>query len=185
MLYNFLKSIHLMVPKFITKSIISKEEVIIFTNTTNLVSLLTFLRDHTNSQYKMLVDITAVDYPEREERFEVVYMLLSIKYNSRIIVKVAVDEITPIPSVETIFPNAGWYERETFDMFGIFFQENKDLRRILTDYGFEGYPLRKDFPLSGYTEVRYDDSVRRVVVEPLELTQEFRLFDFASPWDKK
>lgn len=185
MLYNFLKSIHLMVPKFITKSIISKEEVIIFTNTTNLVSLLTFLRDHTNSQYKMLVDITAVDYPEREERFEVVYMLLSVKYNSRIIVKVAVDEITPIPSVETIFPNAGWYERETFDMFGIFFQENKDLRRILTDYGFEGYPLRKDFPLSGYTEVRYDDSVRRVVVEPLELTQEFRLFDFASPWDKK
>lgn len=185
MLYNFLKSIHLMVPKFITKSIISKEEVIIFTNTTNLVSLLTFLRDHTNSQYKMLVDITAVDYPEREERFEVVYMLLSLKYNSRIIVKVAVDEITPIPSVETIFPNAGWYERETFDMFGIFFQENKDLRRILTDYGFEGYPLRKDFPLSGYTEVRYDDSVRRVVVEPLELTQEFRLFDFASPWDKK
>jgi len=185
MLYNFLKSIHLMVPKFITKSIISKEEVIIFTNTTNLVSLLTFLRDHTNSQYKMLVDITAVDYPEREERFEVVYMLLSVKYNSRIIVKVAVDEITPIPSVENIFPNAGWYERETFDMFGIFFQENKDLRRILTDYGFEGYPLRKDFPLSGYTEVRYDDSVRRVVVEPLELTQEFRLFDFASPWDKK
>jgi NADH/F420H2 dehydrogenase subunit C len=174
-----------MVPKFITKSIISKEEVIIFTNTTNLVSLLTFLRDHTNSQYKMLVDITAVDYPEREERFEVVYMLLSVKYNSRIIVKVAVDEITPIPSVENIFPNAGWYERETFDMFGIFFQENKDLRRILTDYGFEGYPLRKDFPLSGYTEVRYDDSVRRVVVEPLELTQEFRLFDFASPWDKK
>ena len=185
MLYNFLKSIHLMVPKFITKSIISKEEVIIFTNTTNLVSLLTFLRDHTNSQYKMLVDITAVDYPEREERFEVVYMLLSVKYNSRIIVKVAVDEITPIPSVENIFPNAGWYERETFDMFGIFFQENKDLRHILTDYGFEGYPLRKDFPLSGYTEVRYDDSVRRVVVEPLELTQEFRLFDFASPWDKK
>jgi NADH/F420H2 dehydrogenase subunit C len=174
-----------MVPKFITKSIISKEEVIIFTNTTNLVSLLTFLRDHTNSQYKMLVDITAVDYPEREERFEVVYLLLSVKYNSRIIVKVAVDEITPTPSVENIFPNAGWYERETFDMFGIFFQENKDLRRILTDYGFEGYPLRKDFPLSGYTEVRYDDSVRRVVVEPLELTQEFRLFDFASPWDKK
>jgi NADH/F420H2 dehydrogenase subunit C len=174
-----------MVPKFIEKSIISKEEVIIFTTTKNLVSLLTFLRDHTNSQYKMLVDITAVDYPEREERFEVVYLLLSVKYNSRIIIKVSVDEITPVPSVEGIFPNAGWYERETFDMYGIFFQENKDLRRILTDYGFEGYPLRKDFPLSGYTEVRYDDSVRRVVVEPLELTQEFRLFDFASPWDKK
>jgi NADH dehydrogenase (ubiquinone) Fe-S protein 3 len=185
MLYNFLKSIHVMVPKFIEKSLISKEEVILYTSPKYLVPLVIFLRDHTNSQFKMLVDITAVDFPERKDRFEIVYLFLSVKYNTRLIVKVSVDEITPVPSVESIFPNAGWYERETFDMFGIFFQENKDLRRILTDYGFEGYPLRKDFPLSGYVEVRYDDSVRRVVVEPLELTQEFRLFDFASPWDKK
>jgi len=184
MLYNFLKSIHVMVPKFIEKSLISKEEVILYTSPKYLVPLVIFLRDHTNSQFKMLVDITAVDFPERKDRFEIVYLFLSVKYNTRLIVKVSVDEITPVPSVESIFPNAGWYERETFDMFGIFFQENKDLRRILTDYGFEGYPLRKDFPLSGYVEVRYDDSVRRVVVEPLELTQEFRLFDFASPWDK-
>ena len=184
MVYNFLKSINLMVPKFIEKSNITKEELTIYTNPEGIVPLLTFLRDHTNSQYRMLVDITAVDYPEREKRFEVVYMLLSLKYNSRIIVKVSVDELTPVPSVESVFPSAGWYERETWDMFGIFFQENKDLRRILTDYGFEGYPLRKDFPLSGYVEVRYDDSQRRVVVEPLEMTQEFRMFDFTSPWEK-
>jgi NADH dehydrogenase (ubiquinone) Fe-S protein 3 len=173
-----------MVPKFIKKSSISKEEIVIYTYPQHLVSLLTFLKDHTNSQYKMLVDITAVDFPENEERFEVVYFLLSVKYNSRIIIKVAINEIAPVPSIEKIFPNAGWYERETWDMFGIFFQENKDLRRILTDYGFEGYPLRKDFPLSGYVEVRYDDAQRRVVVEPLEMTQEFRLFDFSSPWEK-
>lgn len=184
MLYNFLKSIHLMVPKFIKKSVILKEDVIIYTSPDYLVPLMIFLKNHTNSQFKMLVDTTAVDFPERSERFEVVYFLLSVKYNTRLTIKISVDEITPVPSLEKEFPNAGWYERETFDMFGIFFQENKDLRRILTDYGFEGYPLRKDFPLSGYVEVRYDDSVRRVVVEPLELTQEFRLFDFSSPWEK-
>ena len=145
---------------------------------------MTFLKTHTNAQYDMLLDITAVDYPERNKRFDVVYILLSVKFNSRLIVKLSVDEITPIPTIEKIYPSAGWYERETWDMFGIFFQENKDLRRILTDYGFEGYPLRKDFPLSGYVEVRYDDAQRRVVVEPLEMTQEFRLFDFTSPWEK-
>ena len=184
MLYNYVKSINSMVPKFIEKSVISKEEVTIYTTPEYIVPLLTFLKTHTNSQYEVLMDMTAVDYPERENRFEVVYILLSVKYNSRLIVKLSVDEVTPVPTVENVYASAGWYERETWDMFGIFFQENKDLRRILTDYGFEGYPLRKDFPLSGYTEVRYDDSVRRVVVEPLELTQEFRLFDFSSPWEK-
>jgi NADH dehydrogenase (ubiquinone) Fe-S protein 3 len=184
MLYNYVKSINTMVPKFIEKSVISKEEVTIYTSPEHLVPLMTFLKTHTNSQYEMLQDITAVDYPERDKRFEVVYILLSVKFNSRLIVKLSVDEITPIPTIENIFPSASWYERETWDMFGIFFQENKDLRRILTDYGFEGYPLRKDFPLSGYVEVRYDDAQRRVVVEPLEMTQEFRLFDFTSPWEK-
>jgi len=173
-----------MVPKFIEKSIISKEESIIYTTPKYLNSLLFFLKHHTSSQFSMLVDITAVDYPEQEHRFEVIYILLSVKYNTRLIIKVNVDEITPVPSVEKVFSSAGWYERETWDMFGIFFQENKDLRRILTDYGFEGYPLRKDFPLSGYVEVRYDDSQRRVVIEPLEMTQEYRLFDFNSPWEK-
>lgn len=185
MLYNYIKSLNLMVPKFIEKSTISKEEVTLYTSPESLIELLSFLKSHTSSQYQMLVDITGVDYPEREKRFEVVYMLMSLKYNSRIRVKVCVDEITPVPSVEFLFPNASWYERETWDMYGIFFQGNKDLRRILTDYGFEGYPLRKDFPLSGYVEARYDDSLRRVVIEPLEMTQEFRLFDFSSPWEKK
>jgi NADH/F420H2 dehydrogenase subunit C len=184
MLYNFINSINSMIPQLIKKSKIHKEEIIIYTSTEHLHSLMTFLKKHTNTQFDMLVDITAVDFPEREERFEVVYMLLSIKYNCRLIVKLSVDEISPVPTIENIFPNAGWYERETWDMFGIFFQENKDLRRILTDYGFEGYPLRKDFPQSGYVEVRYDDSQRRVVVEPLEMTQEFRQFDFSSPWEK-
>ena len=184
MLYNYVKSINSMVPKFIEKSVISKEEVTIYTSSEYLVPLLTFLKTHTNSQYEMLLDITAIDYPERENRFEVVYILLSVKYNSRLIVKLSVDEVTPIPTIEHIYPSAGWYERETWDMFGIFFQENKDLRRILTDYGFEGYPLRKDFPLTGYVECRYDDTQKRVVVEPLEMTQEFRLFDFSSPWER-
>jgi NADH/F420H2 dehydrogenase subunit C len=184
MLYNFLKSVNLMVPKFVEKSVISKEEVTIYTSPEHLVPLLTFLKSHVNCQYEMLLDITAVDYPEREKRFEVVYILSSVKYNSRMVVKVLVDEITPVPTVEGVYPSAGWYERETWDMFGIFFQENADLRRILTDYGFEGYPLRKDFPQSGFVEVRYDDTQRRVVVEPVEMTQEFRLFDFSSPWEK-
>ena len=184
MLYHYIKSLNLMVPKLIQKTIISKEEITIITTPAHLVPLLTFLKLYTNSQYKMLIDITAIDYPENEKRFQVVYMLMSFKYNSRLIIKVLADEVTPIPTVENLFPNASWYERETWDMFGIFFQGNKDLRRILTDYGFEGYPLRKDFPLSGYVEVRYDDSLRRVVVEPLEMTQEYRLFDFTSPWDK-
>ena len=184
MLYNYVKSINLMVPKFIEKSVISKEEVIFYTYPEHVASFLSFLKNHTNGQFEMLVDIAAVDYPEREKRFEVVYMLLSVKYNTRIIVKLSVDEVTPVPTVEKIFPNAGWYERETWDMFGIFFQENQDLRRILTDYGFEGYPLRKDFPLTGYVECRYDDTQKRVVVEPLEMTQEFRLFDFSSPWER-
>lgn len=184
MLYNYVKSINLMVPKFIEKSIISKEEVIIYTNAESVASLISFLKLHTNCQYEVLMDITAVDYPERENRFEVVYMFLSVKHNCRLIVKLSVDEVTPVPTIEHIYPNAGWYERETWDMFGIFFQGNKDLRRILTDYGFEGYPLRKDFPLSGFVEVRYDDTQRRVVVEPLEMTQEFRLFDFSSPWER-
>ena len=184
MLYNFIKSINLMVPKFIEKSVITKEDVTIYTSPEYIVPLVNFLKNHTNAQFDMLVDMTAVDYPEREKRFEVVYLFMSVKYNSRLKIKLSVDEITPVHSIEGVFPNAGCSERETWDMFGIFFQENSDLRRILTDYGFEGYPLRKDFPLSGYVEVRYDDTQRRVVVEPLEMTQEFRLFDFSSPWEK-
>jgi len=137
-----------------------------------------------NTQYKILVDITAVDYPSRILRFEVVYNLLSLHYNARLRIKTRLDEITPAFSSTPIYSAAGWAEREVWDMFGIFFSNHPDLRRILSDYGFQGHPLRKDFPLTGYVEVRYDDSEKRVITESLELTQEFRYFDFASPWEQ-
>ncbi|GFR51793.1 hypothetical protein Agub_g14252, partial [Astrephomene gubernaculifera] len=138
---------------------------------------------HVNTQFKCLLDVTAVDFPEREARFEVVYHLLSPRWNNRIRVKVCVDEVTAVPTVSKLFNTANWFERETWDMFGVFFSGHPDLRRILSDYGFTGHPLRKDFPLSGYMEVRYDYGKKRVVSEPLELTQEFRYFDFNSPWE--
>jgi NADH/F420H2 dehydrogenase subunit C len=184
MLYNFLKSINLSVPSLIESSKISKSEICIHTKPEHLVKLLTFLKYYTNGQFKQVSEITAVDFPDRELRFEVVYVLLSVRFNTRLIVKVCIDELTSVPSIVDLHPAAGWAERETWDMFGIFFKGNPDLRRILTDYGFEGFPLRKDFPLSGYVEVRYDSSKKRVVCEPLEMTQEFRLFDFVSPWEK-
>jgi NADH-quinone oxidoreductase subunit C len=133
--------------------------------------------------FKELVDLCGVDYPERERRFEVVYHLLSLKNNQRIRVKVETDESTPVPSVVELFSTAGWFEREAWDMYGIYFADHPDLRRILTDYGFEGHPLRKDFPLTGHVELRYDDEQKRVVYEPVRLRQDFRTFDFLSPWE--
>lgn len=141
------------------------------------------LRDHPATLYTCFIDITAVDYPARVERFDVVYHLLSPRHNTRIRVKCTTDEMTPVPSAIPAFPAANWYERETYDMFGVFFSGHPDLRRMLTDYGFEGHPLRKDFPMSGYVEVRYDDDQKRVVYEPVRLNQEFRQFDFLSPWE--
>ncbi|MGE5766106.1 MAG: NADH-quinone oxidoreductase subunit C [Bacteroidota bacterium] len=149
----------------------------------SLVKVLTFLRDDHNCHFKQLVDITAVDYPDQAERFEVVYNLLSLKLNQRVRVKLTTDERTPVASVSRVFSSAIWLERETWDMFGIFFSDHPDLRRILTDYGFEGHPLRKDFPLTGFKEVRYSEEEKRVVYEPVRLTQEFRRFDFMSPWE--
>ena len=148
-----------------------------------VVRVLTFLRDDANCQFSQLMDLCGVDYPEREERFEVVYNLLSLKHNQRIRVKVTTDEDTPVPSVAGVFPTATWFEREAWDLFGIFFADNPDLRRILTDYGFDGHPLRKEFPLTGYTELRYDEEQKRVVYEPVQLQQDFRVFDFLSPWE--
>jgi NADH-quinone oxidoreductase subunit C len=148
-----------------------------------VLKVLTFLRDDSQCQFKALMDLTGVDYPQREERFEVVYNLLSIRQNLRIRLKVPTDENTPVPSATAVFSSAGWLERETWDMYGIYFSDHPDLRRLLTDYGFEGHPLRKDFPLTGYVEVRYDDAQKRVVYEPVKLTQEFRNFDFLSPWE--
>jgi NADH dehydrogenase (ubiquinone) Fe-S protein 3 len=178
----FLKSLIATLPKWINKYQISKKESLLYTNPDNLLKMLFFFKNHTNTRFRVLIDICGVDYPSRKDRFEVVYNLLSIQYNSRLRVHTRVDEITPICSVVKIFPAAGWWEREVWDMFGVYFSNHPDLRRILTDYGFEGHPLRKDFPLSGYVEVRYDDSEKRVISEPIEMTQEFRYFDFSSPW---
>jgi NADH-quinone oxidoreductase subunit C len=149
----------------------------------SLLRTMAFLRDDTNCLFKQLVDLCGVDRPDREERLEVVYNLLSLKHNQRIRVKVSTDEDTPVPSVAGIWKAAGWFEREAWDLYGIFFADHPDLRRILTDYGFEGHPLRKDFPLTGYVEVRWDDQQKRVVYEPVRLNQDFRSFDFLSPWE--
>jgi len=148
-----------------------------------IVKVLTFLRDDPNCQFKQLMDIAGVDYPERVRRFDVVYNMLSLTGNMRVCVIVETDEETPVPSATELFSSAGWFEREAWDLYGIFFSDHPDLRRILTDYGFEGHPLRKDFPLTGYVEVRYDDEQKRVVYEPVKLIQEFRSFDFLSPWE--
>ncbi len=145
--------------------------------------VLRFLRDDTRCAFACFIDISGADYPGRDRRFDVVYHLLSPTQNQRIRVKVETDETTPVPSVIDVFPAADWFEREAYDLYGILFSDHPDLRRLLTDYGFEGHPLRKDFPLTGFVEVRYDDAQKRVVYEPVELRQEFRAFDFLSPWE--
>ena len=148
-----------------------------------VVSVLQVLKDEASFSFDMLVDITAVDYPDRPERFDIVYNLLSLPQNHRVRVKVLASEETQVPSAFHVYSSAVWYEREVWDMYGVFFKGNPDLRRILTDYGFEGHPLRKDFPLTGYVELRYDEELERVVYEPVELTQDFRTFEFMSPWE--
>ena len=159
------------------------DEVSITVAGTALTGMLTWLRDEPSLLFRELIDLCGVDYPERERRFEVVYHLLSMHHNLRLRVKVETDEATPVPSVVEVFPTAGWFERETWDMYGILFSGNTDLRRLLTDYGFEGHPLRKDFPLTGYVEMRYDEEQKRVVYEPVQLRQDFRVWDFLSPWE--
>jgi NADH-quinone oxidoreductase subunit C len=149
----------------------------------DVVKLMTFLRDDSHCQMKVLTDLFGIDWPEREQRFDVVYNLLSMTHNQRVRVKIQTDERTPVLTMTTVYSAAGWFEREAWDMYGIMFDGNPDLRRLLTDYGFEGHPMRKDFPLTGYVELRYDDEQKRVVYEPVQLTQEFRSFDFESPWE--
>ncbi|RJF87466.1 NADH-quinone oxidoreductase subunit C [Oleomonas cavernae] len=158
-------------------------EVTATAQASKIIDLLRFLRDDADLKLDQLVDVCGVDYPEREKRFDVVYHLLSMRKNLRLRVKVQTDEETPVPSATALYPTADWFEREAWDLFGIFFADHPDLRRILTDYGFEGHPLRKDFPLTGYVELRYDEEQKRVVYEPVKLTQEFRRFDFMSPWE--
>jgi NADH-quinone oxidoreductase subunit C len=158
-------------------------ELSVMAEASDIVSVLTFLRDDAECGFACFIDICGVDYPQREKRFDVVYHLLAPYKNRRIRVKVQTDEDTPVPSTISVFPAANWFEREAFDLYGVLFSGHPDLRRILTDYGFSGHPLRKDFPLTGYVEVRWDDEVKRVVYEPVKLTQEFRAFDYLSPWE--
>jgi NADH-quinone oxidoreductase subunit C len=158
-------------------------ELIVTLRRESLLAALTRLRDDPGFLFKQLMELCGVDYPERAERFDVVYCLLSVKHNQRIRLKVSTDEDTPVPSVVALYSVAGWFEREAWDLYGIFFSDNPDLRRILTDYGFEGHPMRKDFPLTGYVELRYDDEQKRVVYEPVRLQQDFRNFEFMSPWE--
>jgi NADH-quinone oxidoreductase subunit C len=149
----------------------------------SIIRVLTLLRDNADCRFKVLIDICGADYPDRPQRFDVVYHLLSVHLNQRIRVKLMVDEVTPVPSVVGIYSCANWYEREAWDMYGILFSDHPDLRRILTDYNFDGYPMRKDFPLTGYWEVRYDEESKRVTYDPVSLQQDFRTFDFVSPWE--
>ncbi len=158
-------------------------ELTLYVARDQIANVLRYLRDDPRCLFTQLLDICGVDYPGREYRFDVVYHLLSPQLNHRIRVKIEADDVTPVPSAVSIFPSANWYEREAFDLYGILFSGHPDLRRILTDYGFQGHPLRKDFPLTGFVEVRYSEEAKRVVYEPVRLTQEFRNFDFLSPWE--
>ncbi len=167
----------------ITEVAINNGELRVDARADHVVKIMTFLRDNSACQFKALMDVTAVDWPARTPRFDVVYHLLSIRQNQRVRVVVKTDEDVPVPSVSDVFSVANWFEREAWDMYGVMFSGHPDLRRILTDYGFEGHPLRKDFPLTGHVEVRYDDEQKRVIYEPVTLTQEFRRFDFMSPWE--
>jgi NADH-quinone oxidoreductase subunit C len=162
---------------------IASGELTITTTARDIIKVMTFLRDDERCQFVSFIDVTAVDWPSRERRFDVVYHLLSPRQNCRIRVKLETDEATPVPSIISVFPGADWFERETYDLYGVLFTGHPDMRRLLTDYGFEGHPLRKDFPLTGFVEVRYDDDQKRVVYEPVRLAQEFRNFDFLSPWE--
>jgi NADH-quinone oxidoreductase subunit C len=170
-------------PGIVLEKAIAFGELTLVVAPADIVRVLAALRDDTSCLFEVLIDICGVDYPEREKRFDVVYHLLSPRRNQRIRVKCETDEDTAVPSAVDIFPAANWFEREAYDMYGILFSGHPDLRRLLTDYGFQGHPLRKDFPLTGYVEVRYDDAQKRVVYEPVKLTQEFRSFDFESPWE--
>jgi NADH-quinone oxidoreductase subunit C len=167
----------------VTDATVRLGELSIEIERTDVLKVLKFLRDDANCQFLTLLDVCGVDYPDDEERFEIVYHMLSMTHNNRIRIKLRTDEDTAVDSATGLFNAANWWEREIWDMFGVAFNDHPDLRRILTDYGFEGHPLRKDFPLTGYVEIRYDDEQKRIVYEPVKLTQEFRTFDFMSPWE--
>ena len=170
-------------PGTVTGHSVAYDELTITAQASDILKVVTFLRDDPRCQFISIIDVTAIDWPARQQRFDVVYHFLSPRKNTRIRVKVTTDEVTPVPSIFSEFPGAEWFEREVWDLYGVMFTDHPDMRRLLTDYGFEGHPLRKDFPLTGFVEVRYDDEQKRVVNEPVRLAQEFRNFDFLSPWE--
>lgn len=170
------------VPRFIKQIEHNFDETIFYTKSDFLINFTYFLRDHTSTLFKTLIDVTCVDFPDRSKRFEVVYNLLSLKYNKRIRIKVLTNDYEPIPSLFPIYSSATWHEREVWDLYGVFFENHNDLRRILTDYGFQNHPFRKDFPLSGYYQLRFDAEVNQIVFEKTSLLQQSRMFDFKSPW---
>ena len=167
----------------IKKSKINHNQLFLSINSDNLLEVILFLKTNNETKFRQLIDITAVDYPENNQRFKLVYLLLSHEFNERIIIDFSINEKEVVPTITNIFPSANWMEREVFDMYGIKFKDHPDLRRILTDYGFEGYPLRKDFPLTGHEEVRYSEDNKKVIYEPVKLEQDYRNFDYESPWD--
>jgi NADH-quinone oxidoreductase subunit C len=182
-LENLGASIKTALPASVTGYEVTRGELIVAAKAADIVKLATFLRDDPACQFICIIDVTAVDWPGRAQRFDVVYHFLSPRLNQRIRVKVPTDEVTPVPSLVDVYRGADWFERETYDLYGVLFTGHPDMRRILTDYGFEGHPLRKDFPLTGFVEVRYDDEQKRVVYGKVSLAQEFRSFDFLSPWE--
>jgi len=166
----------------IKKSAINFDQLFIDVDVENIISTILFLKTNEKCKFKQLIDITAVDYPQKENRFKIIYLLLSHENNLRIVININIDDKIIVPSIAKIFPSANWMEREVYDMYGIIFKDHPDLRRILTDYGFKGHPLRKDFPLTGHTEVRYSQERKKVISEPVKLDQEYRNFDYESPW---
>jgi NADH-quinone oxidoreductase subunit C len=182
-LENLGQSIRTALPGAVTGHEVRYGELTITGDASQIVKIATFLRDDPACQFVSIIDVTAVDYPSRPQRFDVVYHLLSPRLNERIRVKVMTDEETPVPSITGVFRGADWFERETFDLYGVLFTGHPDMRRLLTDYGFQGHPLRKDFPLTGFVEVRWDDQEKRVRYDKVALAQEFRTFDFLSPWE--
>jgi len=182
--YNFSLWLLQIIPKFIKKIILDKDELIIYLNIKNLQKILNFLKNYSLTKFSILIDITAVDYLLNKKRFEINYFLLSIFLNMRLRLKLNIDEMTSVSSITIIYNSANWFERETWDMYGIFFTNHPDLRRLLTDYGFEGFPFRKDFPQSGYFQIQYNNIKKYIIYKPLKITQEYRSFNFINSWLK-
>ena len=182
-IYDLEKTINSGLATTVKKSETNFNQLFIYVNVEDVISTILFLKTNKKCKFRQLIDITAVDYPQSEKRFKIVYLLLSLENNLRIIVNTSIDEKEIVPSITKIFPSANWMEREVFDMYGISFKDHPDLRRILTDYGFEGFPLRKDFPLTGHNEVRYSEEEKKVIYEAVKLEQNYRNFDYESPWE--